>query len=157
MKPKERVGLPMDDGQTASAENTHALPNGGSYEVTEDGIKIRDVHVLGQDNEFRKFTKVATGGNKFLNGQDLGRGLFATQKMNILATREQVYDDMHARQASGAQLTETEKRYMSNHEKDLAKYGLAHDEKGNVVKEADNTSGKHRQPVIGRRSQGRND
>ena len=154
---KERVGLPMDDGQTASAENTHALPNGGSYEVTEDGIKIRDVHVLGQDNEFRKFTKVATGGNKFLNGQDLGRGLFATQKMNILATREQVYDDMHARQASGAQLTETEKRYMSNHEKDLAKYGLAHDEKGNVVKEADNTSGKHRQPVIGRRSQGRND
>ncbi len=154
---KERVGLPVDDSQTVPAENTHRLPNGGSYEVTEDGIKIRDVHVLGQDNEFRKFTKVATGGNKFLNGQDLGRGLFATQKMNILATREQVYDDMHARQASGAQLTETEKRYMSNHEKDLAKYGLAHDEKGNVVKEADNTSGKHRQPVIGRRSQGRND
>ncbi len=154
---KERVGLPVDDSQTVPAENTHRLPNGGSYEVTEDGIKIRDVHVLDKDNEFRKFTKVATGGNKFLNGQDLGRGLFATQKMNILATREQVYDDMHARQASGAQLTETEKRYMSNHEKDLAKYGLAHDEKGNVVKEADNTSGKHRQPVIGRRSQGRND
>lgn len=154
---KERVGLPVDDSQTVPAENTHRLPNGGSYEVTEDGIKIKDVHVLGQDNEFRKFTKVATGGNKFLNGQDLGRGLFATQKMNILAMREQVYDDMHARQASGAQLTETEKRYMSNYEKDLAKYGLAHDEKGNVVKEADNTSGKHRQPVIGRRSQGRND
>ncbi len=154
---KERVGLPMDDGQTASAENTHALPNGGSYEVTEDGIKIRDVHVLGQDNEFRKFTKVATGGNTFLNGKDLGRGLFATQKMNILAMREQVYDDMHARQASGAQLTETEKRYMSKHEEDLTKYGLAHDDKGNVVKEADNTSGKHRQPVMGRRSQGRND
>lgn len=154
---KERVGLPMDDGQTASAENTHALPNGGSYEVTEDGIKIRDVHVLGQDNEFRKFTKVATGGNTFLNGEDLGRGMGATSIMKTLAMKEQIYDHMHARQVSGEQLTETEKRYMSSYEKTLAKYGLAHDEKGNVVKEADNTSGKHRQPVMGRRSQGRND
>ena len=154
---KERFGVPVDDGQTVPAENTHTLPNGGSYEVTENGISVRNARVLGQDNEFRKFTKVATGGNTFLNGEDLGRGMRATMMMNRLALNEQIYDDMHARQVSGAQLTEIEKGYMSKHEEDLAKYGLAHDEKGNVVKQADNTSGKHRQPVMGRRSQGRND
>lgn len=44
--------------------------------------------------------------------------------------RRKVYDDLMARAGQGESLTEAEQLYLSRHEENLNKYGLAHDREG---------------------------
>lgn len=137
---KDRTGMPEDNGNTAFPEEHHVMQDGGVYSIKGDensfDIAAKNISVNSEDmDELRKYVKTdAADGKNYLNGKPMGNGLATTMALRGLAKQEKIYDDLLFRESSGESLSDAEKLYISSHERNLAAYGLAHDEKGNIVK-----------------------
>lgn len=138
---KQRLGLAETETSNSDPAPVHTLESGGSYSISLEGNKfnvgMKDINISFKDTrEFDGLIDVSQdkGGNHFDNR-------FAQQEKRLivqnLTVGEKVYDDLMARAGQGESLTEAEQLYLSRHEENLNKYGLAHDREGKIIRSSE--------------------
>ena len=138
---KQRLGLAETETGNSDPAPVHTLESGGSYSISLEGNKfnvgMKDINISFKDTrEFDGLIDISQdkGGNHFDNR-------FAQQEKRLivqnLTVGEKVYDDLLARAGQGESLTEAEQLYLSRHEENLNKYGLAHDQEGKIIRSSE--------------------